>query len=68
VNITEARSDVAAAKAQLQLAIEAECPGPHKYVQHRDAKPPWCEVCGYTAGGFHRHELNAAGRRSRAAT
>ncbi|HEY6115301.1 MAG TPA: hypothetical protein VI172_05030 [Candidatus Dormibacteraeota bacterium] len=31
--------------------IRDACPGPHKAVQHRDGRPPWCRVCGYTDDG-----------------
>ena len=30
--------------------IMSDCPG-HRPVQHRDARPPWCNKCGLTAGG-----------------
>ncbi len=37
--------------ARVAAEVRAACPGPHKLVQHRDGKSPWCRVCGYTAGG-----------------
>lgn len=34
------------AAADLYDAVIAACPGLHEPRQHRDRKPPWCEVCG----------------------
>lgn len=28
------------------------CPGPHRTVQHRDGKPPWCNLCRRTWDGL----------------
>lgn len=42
---------VAVAAARLEALIAGHCPGPHAYTQHRDRKPPWCNVCRYTAAG-----------------
>jgi hypothetical protein len=42
------RRRVAAANLRLLYAVDKACPGPHKTVQHRDRKPPWCAVCGRT--------------------
>jgi hypothetical protein len=28
--------------------MRARCPGEHRYVQHGDGKPQWCEACGLT--------------------
>lgn len=47
---------IAAANLNLIMLLETSCPGPHKYVQHRDRKPPWCNACGYTGAGFRVKE------------
>jgi hypothetical protein len=44
------------ALARLQARIRDQCPGDHKYVQHRDGELPWCDACGYTDAGLHRSE------------
>lgn len=45
------RGAVIRARFALTLALEAACPGPHSYVQHRDNNPPWCRVCGRARNG-----------------
>jgi len=40
-----------AARRRLQDLLRRNCPGPHRYVQHRDHKPPWCRVCRYRVDG-----------------
>lgn len=47
---------IAAKVVRVRQAVLAEliadaCPGPHRYVQHRDDKPPWCPACRYTEAG-----------------
>lgn len=37
--------DEAAAVTEVPWEFHA-CPGEHKPVQHRDGKPPWCNLCG----------------------
>ena len=39
------------AHVRLLEAVWSACPGPHRPVQHRDRKPPWCRECGRTADG-----------------
>jgi hypothetical protein len=53
----------AIADAQIVLAalILSVCPGPHRYVQRRDRRPPWCGACGYTSHGL-RVSTPGAGR------
>lgn len=51
--IAVARDGARIAVARLHLALVTMCPGPHNPVQHRDHKPPWCQVCRYTTGGEH---------------
>ncbi|MGO3887003.1 MAG: hypothetical protein ACTJHU_11970 [Mycetocola sp.] len=48
-----------AERDELKARLDAQTPDEgtrvpghdHKPVQHRDGKPPWCNVCGLTAGG-----------------
>jgi len=42
---------VADARNRLSGLLTAACPGPHRFVQHRDHLPPWCNACRYTALG-----------------
>jgi len=54
--ITVLRIDKAAnfadlAALRLQTLLEEHCPGPHRYVQHRDGRMPWCPRCGYQSNG-----------------
>jgi hypothetical protein len=42
--------------ARLQATLRDRCPGDHRYVQHRDRLPPWCDACGFTDIGLHRSE------------
>jgi hypothetical protein len=49
--------------ARLQATLGDQCPGEHRYVQHRDGKLPWCDACGYTDTGLHRRELGGGVRR-----
>lgn len=49
--IAEQRSHAMGARIVLSGLIMAACPGPHKFVQHRDNRPPWCNRCRYTADG-----------------
>jgi hypothetical protein len=35
-----------------QLMREA-CPGPHRVMQHRDNRPPWCRYCRRLSDGRH---------------
>ena len=42
--------------ARLQASITEECPGEHRYVNHRDLLPPWCDACGFTDVGLHKSE------------
>lgn len=49
--ITAQARHVADAQIGLSALLLASCPGPHRYVQHRDGRPPWCRACGYTAAG-----------------
>lgn len=38
--------------AALANDVADACPGPHRVVQHRDHKPPWCRACRRTAYGL----------------
>jgi hypothetical protein len=38
------------------FAAQRACPGPHRPVQHRDFKPPWCRVCGCGVDGTNWRE------------
>jgi hypothetical protein len=40
-----------AARERAEELIAANCAGPHRYVQHRDGREPWCPVCGYGDSG-----------------
>jgi hypothetical protein len=51
VVVAQARADVAAATLRLAEVLRENCPGRHRYVQHRDARPPWCPECGYGQDG-----------------
>ena len=51
-------AETRAALARLQERIGAGCAGPHVYVNHRDGKPPLCDVCGYSDVGLHQGEVN----------
>lgn len=33
------------ARAELSKFVHDHCPGPHRLVQHRDGRPPWCKAC-----------------------
>jgi len=39
------------AEAELYADTLAACPGPHAAIQHKDAKPPWCPLCGCSDNG-----------------
>lgn len=39
-------------RTELAAQLSAFCPGPHRLVQHRDTRQPWCEACRYTADGL----------------
>jgi len=47
------------AMARLQVTLQDRCPGEHRYVQHRDGKPRWCESCGLTNIGLHSSHYEA---------
>lgn len=49
--ITEMTKTIWVAQIQLAGLILSVCPGPHRPVQHRDHRPAWCRVCGYTTTG-----------------
>ena len=54
--LDQARIDAARVRVDLdEIALRdlvgELCPGPHRAVQHRDRKPPWCEACGRTERG-----------------
>jgi hypothetical protein len=46
--------------ARLQAKIRDRCPGEHRYVRHRDGKPPWCDACGFTDIGLYRSEVGVS--------
>lgn len=48
-------------RLKLAAAIAAACPQPHRYVQHRDRRPPWCAACRYTADGERIDNKEAQG-------
>ena len=52
VRIMETRQ----ALERLQARLREQCPGEHRYVQHRARWPPWCKACGFTDVGLHRSE------------
>jgi hypothetical protein len=43
-----------AARGDLLRAVQALCSGEHHPTQHRDAKPPWCDICGRDELGYPR--------------
>lgn len=49
--IEAAAEAVRATRQRLANLLTERCPGPHRFVQHRDHRPPWCRACRYTAGG-----------------
>jgi hypothetical protein len=53
----ELRRALQSARMDLEVAIAQACPGPHQYTQHRDGKPPWCNVCGFTGEGYDHSRL-----------
>jgi hypothetical protein len=46
--------------ARLHAKIAEQCPGEHRYVRHRDNRPPWCDACGYTDVGLHLTEFSVS--------
>jgi len=36
---------------RLDALLLTACPGPHKFIQHRDNRPPWCNTCRYQING-----------------
>jgi hypothetical protein len=50
-DIRNAIAQVWIAADRVEALIAGQCPGPHKYVQHRDMNPPWCPACRYTEAG-----------------
>lgn len=50
--IADAATDLRKAAAHLTQLLRKYCPGPHKPVQHRDHKPPWCNACRRTSDGW----------------
>lgn len=51
--IQAAADAVTTSRQQLAQLLIEECPGPHRFDQHRDHRPPWCNACRYTALGQH---------------
>jgi len=51
VLISLAWAEVKRASQALEKVLEQSCPGPHRYVQHRDRRSAWCSACGRTASG-----------------
>jgi hypothetical protein len=51
VRIAVAAGEVYAANARLEGLLRDNCRGPHRYVQHRDRKQPWCDACRYQVDG-----------------
>jgi hypothetical protein len=41
------------------MTLQDRCRGEHRYVQHGDGKPPWCESCGLTNIGLHSSHYEA---------
>jgi hypothetical protein len=33
--------------ARLHASIAEQCPGEHRFVDHGDENPPWCDACGH---------------------
>lgn len=46
--------------ARLQARIAACCPGTHRYTNHHDLRPPWCDACHYCDCGVRISELGHA--------
>jgi hypothetical protein len=44
-------ADIRRSQESLAALLLAVCPGPHRLVQHRDRRPPWCKACRYTSDG-----------------
>lgn len=44
--ITELARIAVDARLNLADAIRDACPKPHRFVQHRDHQPAWCNTCG----------------------
>ena len=53
LTIEAAAQALSAARQRLADLLTAACPGPHRFVQHRDGKSPWCNACRHTALGQH---------------
>lgn len=51
LTIEAAAAAVVTTRQRLADLLTAACPGPHRFVQHRDHLPPWCNACRYTAVG-----------------
>lgn len=58
--IARATEAVHEARLDLEVAIRKACPQPHRFVQHRDKRPPWCPACRYTADGERIDEKGIA--------
>lgn len=54
--IAEARRQVQEAGLRLAGLLRALCPGIHRFIQHRDLRPPWCPSCGYGQDGVRYRE------------
>lgn len=50
--LTLLRAEVNRAEQALKDMVVEKCPGPHKPIQHRDHRPPWCQTCGRTTRGI----------------
>jgi hypothetical protein len=44
--LSELRSQLDSAQTRLAHYVSLLCPGPHRLIQHRDRRPPWCPECG----------------------
>lgn len=49
--IDKLRGEYLEAERALIGAVIAACPGPHRLVQHRDGRLPWCPKCRRTEQG-----------------
>lgn len=66
--LSRLRQDVFDAVTALEAEVTKMCPGDHQPLQHRDAQPPWCQVCGRDAAGVMRRGTNGLKRKKIAAS
>lgn len=56
--LDQMRENYLGARTHLLSLISEMCPGPHLLVQHRDAKPAWCNVCGRDQLGYQQRKIS----------